>query len=310
MMDWKWLKTAQLFDDDAGGDATPAGAHTDGEIKTDSGADPAAEEGLEPSPPSTAPPSAPVDSTGPPAPPPNIGFPDALDRLFNPQPSQSTGPPPAAPSAPPPPASPPPPSAVRAPNADLMMSDPERYHQEWEAYMEHRIQAGVDRALGEVDKQGSRVEEISNRMNHERFQAVNKMHKRAEGAIRDYWENYFSRDADFRGDPELQGIVQDIIGYYADTALNNAYNQGQIGGLEEMTTPIFAKRVLALAKAEKTIAMPAMRPGHELAGPQPPAPPKPKLLDEVHEDALEAARKEGWRYTEEQLAEAVKAKEG
>lgn len=235
-----------------------------------------------------------------------IAFPNALADIFTPrQPASPTGPP-STHTAPADPASRPevttPAAGPSKPDRRLAVTDPEAYAEQLEAYFEAKLESVQSTAK-------TPVEELRKEMQSERERqwsaAFTSAQRTAQTSLPRHWENILAKDDDFNANPELQGAVQDIIGYFVADKIKN----GDIDGLHLAADPKFTRRALLIAKDELGIGRaPSYRPGGGpgLTGPQGHDTPKPSMLDEETRAAIAEADKEGYRYSEEQIAKALR----
>jgi len=309
-MSMKWLETATLHEaniegpgdgggsgsgdsgsvsdgsDDGGGDAAPVPSTRDDDSSSEPAPAPAK--------------AAPVDDGSTP-----IQFPNALANIFasRPQPAES-GPPstiqtPASHLAPEPPA-----VGPSKPDYSLAVTDPEVFAKQLDAYYEARLET--------VKSEGVKpVEALKAELQKERQEQWNSEFRRAAIATNEsmerHWTHVLSKDPDFRANKDLQGAVQDIIGFFVD----GAKSRGDIASLRLAQDPKFYRRALIIAKDELDMGRAkSYRPGEgpSMAGPQGRQSAGPRVVDADTEAAIAEAAREGYNYTPEQIAKALKAR--
>lgn len=303
-MDWKWIETATLMEAPAGGPSGPPAAVSDPTpepTEIDAGSDTGGDEepadaGVEAAPEEPAAPAA--------APPPDdddfeMPVPEALSRMFIP--ATPGAPPQGAPQAAP--GQPPPPQAAPGmPDPSLALTDPEKWARDFIAYN----QANTEKIREEALRESRRVEYQLRQQQVQRFE---KAVQTADRALKSAYakKGSFAKDPDFRNSKDMQAVVQDLVGYYIDGRLQ----QGDIEGLEHVSDPVFARRVLQLAKAELgvTSGPSSLRVNSPIQGQQPAAKPRGPVLDNTMQKAQKVAAAQGFKYTAEQLARAMKRRQ-
>ena len=305
-MSMKWLETSILHEaniegpgdggghgdsgsvsdgsDDGGGDAAPESSTR----SDDGGGEPAAPEPAK---------ATPVDDGSTP-----IQFPNALANIFASRPSEPG--PPSTTRTPAPEVASAPAAGPSKPDYSLAVTDPEVFAKQLDAYYEARLEA--------VKSEGIKpVEDLKQELQRERQEHWQGEFRRAAIATNEsmkrHWENVLSKDPDFRANKDLQGAVQDIIGFFVD----GAKERGDIASLRLAQDPKFYRRALIIAKDELDMGRAKhYRPGEgpSMAGPQGRQSAGPRVVDADTEAAIAEAAREGYHYTPEQIAKALKAR--
>ena len=300
----KWLETAMLHEANADGPGDGGGSGDSVSTGVDGGAgDPApiseTHDTSESSAPAATPAAPATPSTSTP-----IAFPNALANIFAPRPAApSQGPPSNAPAqGPSPPTAPAPAAGPLKPNRSLAVTDPEAYAEQLEAYYDSRLDAVQKGSLSPVEQLRSELQREREQQWSHAFENAKRV---AKDALPRHWDNILAKDSDFNTNPQLQGAVQDIIGYFVDKKIQ----EGDIDGLHLAADPKFIRRSLLIAKDELGIGRaPSYRPGGgpSLVGPQGHAAPGVSLVDDETRAAIAEADRDGYRYSEEQIAKALK----
>lgn len=304
-MNWKWLQNAELYEANVDGPGDGGGSSISEGVDSGAGdeapsAEPRGEEGSpEPSStPSAEPKAAPTESKP-------IAFPNALSSIFAPRPDTT----PATtqdhhPAAPQTPAGQPAPVAggPAKPDRSLAVTDPEAYAAQLEAYYDAKIETAQKTAVTPVEELRSEIQKEREAQWRHAFETAKRT---AQTSLPRHWDNILAKDSDFNTNPDLQAAVQDIIGYFVAGKIK----EGDIDGLHLAADPKFVRRALLIAKDELGVGRsPSYRPGGGpgLVGPQGQATPGPRLVDDETRAAIAEADKEGYRYSEEQIAKALK----
>lgn len=303
----KWLDTAILHEANVDGPGDGGGASIS-EGVSDGGSDPAPESQTSDDGGSSTPAasqSAPAESSSE-----AIQFPNSLAEIFAPRPRSaeprqdspsSLGAPAPAFAQP----SPPPVAGPSKPDYSLAVTDPEEFAKQLDSYYEARMEA--------VQNSGMKpVEELKQELQRERQQQWEASFRReaiqTTESMKRHWENVLVKDRDFRVNKDLRAAVQDIIGFFVD----NARQKGDIEGLRLAQDPKFYRRSLVIAKDELGIGRSkSYTPGGgpSMAGPQGRQTPGPRLIDADTEAAIAEAAREGYHYTPEQIAKALRNRE-
>lgn len=292
-MNMKWLDTHTQFDGEPSGGGEGAG--TVGDVGGDAGP---------PTPPSnvteTGAEAAPVPVETPAAPaeaePGPVAFNSQLHNVFNPVPPPPTGTPP--PAATPTHPGQPPATSPQPPTAEEWQMEPETAARKQNEYTQFMIQQGVAEAK-------KPVEEMRRAQMAEKQIAFNAAAGKAKEAMEHNWETVLNRDREFRANKDLQELTSQYMGQYIAGALNN----GSVEDLQFISTAKFARRSLAMAKADLEDAKSfAVQPGGPMpVGPQNQKPPAAPLIDDETARGLDEAS--DWLGRKVTAEEIVKTRE-
>jgi len=271
-MNWKWLETHTQFDDDSGADGGGIG-----DVGGDAGPSPPPENVTETGQ-GEAPPSDPGPSDGGGADdPPSVPFNTKIGAVFDPRPPANTQPPqyyaPPAPRAPA--------ASPQLPSADMWQMEPDKAAAMQQAYLEHKINEGINTA-------SQPVREMQRAQQAEKQVAFQSAAAKAKDAVQENWEKVLNRDRDFRGNEKLQELTSQYIGHYIADALN----YGSVEDLQFIATTRFARRALSMAKADiEDLKAYNVNPsgGPQVVGPQGAKAPAGALIDDDTAGALDEA---------------------
>ena len=289
-MSWKWSESHTQFAPDDGGGGAPEPASNITETGKESAP--------EPSPAEPSVDAAPAE----PDEPPDVEFPDELKSVFIPRSPEQTHPGGRVTQTPTPVQSAPAPTGPqKPPTAEMWQIEPEKAAAMQQAYLEHKIEEGVKRAM-------QPAEEIRSTMESQKQAQFQSAASKASEALPNHYKNIFNRDKDFRTNPDLQNITKQIIGNFTANALNT----GNVDDLTFITSPSFARRALAMAKAEfEEYKAYSVTPGGPMPVGQQGVKPsqEPLLDDETMKGLKEAQEWAGRQYTPQQIAEARKRRD-
>lgn len=309
-MDFKWLKNANQFE---ANDGTPGGGGAES-APTDGGSGPpppaestggdagAAGDGVAPTP--SGAPTTTEEIT-------HIAAPSSTKDLFKPAAEEYVppynDPGPAAPAAPEVPAK------VDAPSKDEWDLDPgaaavkQQQHMDWKIYNETAPLKETIASRNEADRRAYDADFQRKSME------VQHAARECEKAVDGFWAptSVLNRDEAYRGNPEIQKVVETTINACVARALEVADQTANTARLHDITNnPKFLQRILHMAKGEVETPDPTIRPSAMPAGAQAPTGAGGDILDDEDQAALKESQKEGWGYTAEQLRAAKAATGG
>jgi hypothetical protein len=293
-MDWKWLKTTCLYDDEggtgSGGDGDAGDAGDAGGDAGDKGA--AADEGGD------------GDGGEPTPPPKKFGMPKGISDIFTPR-GDSGGEPPRRQTPEPPPVKqepePPPPELPPMPTEEEWTTDPgaasRKLNARNEAMFEHRM-APILKKNEELEKT---VKDLKSGRDTEEVAAAKATIANCFDNLSNGFEKVLPQIDGYRNSPEIQEEVGELVTFY----VQDAFNRGDARALDQINERFIIDAYNIVKGRHENAGERLNIDGAELVGPQGDRK-TDRLVSTEDRQALKSAAEDGWKYTEEDLAAARK----